>query len=192
MSREQQTGLVMVKPHAFSATLDPLVSDIINGGKTSERLDEHDPLRIFIGRVETRPAVIRDLRTCTVGETLLKVFYEDKQDRRYFPIIMERYLGRVAFLPYVFHGSTQEMPQFYEALKGSAETFNSEGLTVSQAAGVRGLLSRPYMAVDDSDLLLDDEAYRNKCLPMIDNVFHVCDSQEQNEEALRLLGITEG
>ena len=189
INREQHTGVVMVKPHAFEQILTPVVADILDGGETAKRLSAGDPLRSFLGRIETRPPVIRDLRICSVGESLLKVFYEDKHSRRYFPLIMERYLGKVAFLPYTFHGNTEELPQLYDAMKGSAETFNTEGHTVSQARGVRGLLSEAYLAIDNAALLLDDEAYRNRCLPMIDNVFHVCDTSEQIVTVMRLLSI---
>ena len=184
-------GVVMVKPHAFEQILTPVVADILDGGETAKRLSTGDPLRSFLGRIETRPPVIRDLRICNVGESLLKVFYEDKHNRRYFPFIMERYLGRVAFLPYTFHGVAEELPQLYDAMKGYAETFDTEGHTVSKATGVRGLLSEAYLAVDSVALLLDDEAYRERCLPMIDNVFHVCDAQQQNVQALQLLGFEE-
>lgn len=191
INRERHTGVVMVKPHAFEQILTPVVADILDGGETAKRLGTDDPLRSFLGRIETRPPVIRDLRICNVGESLLKVFYEDKHNRRYFPLIMERYLGRVAFLPYMFHGDTEELPQLYDAMKGSAETFDTEGHTVSQATGVRGLLSEAYLAIDSTALLLDDDAYRERCLPMIDNVFHVCDTQQQNTQALQLLGVEE-
>lgn len=191
INRERHTGIVMVKPHAFEQILTPVVADILDGGETAKRLSAGDPLRPFLGRIETRSPVIRDLRICNVGESLLEVFYEEKHNRRYFPLIMERYLGRVAFLPYTFHGDAEELPQLYDAMKGSAETFDTEGHTVSKATGVRGLLSEAYLAVDSAALLLDDEAYRERCLPMIDNVFHVCDMQQQNMQAMQLLGVEE-
>jgi hypothetical protein len=189
--KERHAGIVMVKPHAFEQVLAPVVADILDGGETAKRLSTDDPLRSFLGRIETRAPVIRDLRSCNVGTSLLNVFYEDKRERRYFPLILERYVGRVAFLPYIFHGNTEELPQLYDAMKGSAETFDTKGHAVSQATGVRGLLSEPYLAVDSSALLLDDTAYRERCSPMIDNVFHVCDTQQQNEQALQLLGLEE-
>lgn len=191
INRERHAGVVMVKPHAFEQVLTPVVADILDGGETAKRLSTDDPLRSFLGRIETRSPVIRDLLACNVGESLLKVFYEDKHNRRYFPLIMERYLERVAFLPYTFHGDAEELPRLYDAMKGSAETFDAEGYTISQATGVRGLLSEAYLAVDGATLLLDDETYRERCLPMIDNVFHVCDTQQQNTEALQLLGVEE-
>ena len=191
VNREQHTGVVMVKPHAFEQMLTPIVADILDGGETAKRLRTGDPLRFFLDRIETRPPVIRDLRICNVGESLLRIFYEDKHNRRYFPLIMERYLGKVAFLPYTFQGDAKELPKLYDAMKGSAETFNTEGRIVSQARGVRGLLSKAYLAVDSAALLLDDAAYRERCLPMIDNVFHVCDTQQQNMQALQLLGVEE-
>lgn len=192
INRERHAGIVMVKPHAFEQMLVPVVADILDGGETSKRLDTDDPLRSLLDRIDTRPLVIRDLRVCKVGKNLLDVFYEDKRTRRYFPLMMERYLGRAAFLPYTFHGRTEELPQLYDALKGSAETFNAAGSTVSHAEGIRGLLSEPYLAVDSDTLLLGDEEYRKRCLPMIDNVLHVCDTQQQNEHALRLLDLEYG
>ncbi len=191
INKEKHVGVVMVKPHAFEKMLTPVVTDILDGGETAKHLSANDPLRSFLGKIETRPPIIRDLRICNAGRNLLRVFYEDKRDRRYFPLIMERYLGRVAFLPYAFHGDVEKLPQLYDAMKGSAETFNAEGHTVSPATGVRGLLSKPYLAVDGATLLLDDKTYRERCLPMIDNVFHVCDTRQQNIQTLQLLGARE-
>ncbi len=111
INREWHAGVVIVKPHAFEQVLTPVVADILDGGETAKRLSSDDPLRSFLGRIETRPPVIRDLRICNVGESLLKIFYEDKHNWRYFPLIMRRYLGRVAFLPYTFHGDAEELPQ---------------------------------------------------------------------------------
>ena len=188
-NRERHSGVVMVKPHAFEQVLDPLVADILEGGETAKHLSADDPIRSFLGRIEVGPPVIRDLRTSKIGAGLLRIFYEDKQTRRYFPLIMERYMGKVAFLPYEFHGDAEELPQLYDAMKGSAETFDAGGRIVSRPTGVRGLLSEAYLAVDAATLLLDDAVYRERCMPMIDNVFHVCDTQQQNGQALQLLGL---
>ena len=187
MPRTQHKGVVMVKPHAFEQTLTPLVADTLDDGQTAARLKASDPLKSFLGQLEVGTPIIRDLRTFVAGQSLLNIFYEDKRDRRYFPLIMERYAGRVAFLPYSFYGYSEELPRLYEAMKGSAETFDASGRLVSQASGVRGLLSPPYEALDSKALLLGDADYRKRCLPMVDNVFHVCDTRLQNEQALQLL-----
>lgn len=192
INKEHYMGVVMVKPHAFEQALAPVVADILDGGETAERLHDDDPLRLFLGRIETRAPVIRDLRSSKVGASLLNIFYEDRREKRYFPLILEHYAGKVAFLPYVFHGDAEELPQFYDALKGSTGTFDIEGHAVSQPTGIRGLLNLPYLAVNISTLSLDDAAYREHCVPWIDNVLHVCDTQWQNEQALKLLGIDGG
>jgi hypothetical protein len=188
--KERHAGIVMVKPHAFEHVLDPIVADILDGGEATKHLSEDDPLRSYMGSIEMRAPIIRDLRSSKIGTNLLTIFYGDKREKRYFPLIMERYMGKVAFLPYVFHGQSDELPQLYDAMKGTAETFDADGGAVSQPLGVRGLLSKPYLAVDASALSLNDIAYRTRCLPMVDNVFHVCDTPQQNEQALQLLGAT--
>ena len=181
----------MIKPHALREALDVAVADILNGGATSERLCDDDPLKAYIGRINTAPTIDHDLSAVDSGLDLLGVFYGDKQTRRYFPLILKQYLGKVAFMPYIFRGEADELPDLYDAIKGEAETFDYGGDSVTRPRGVRGLLCPPHLAVDSSALSLDDFAYSERCLPMVDNVLHVCDTLEQNEHTLKYLGVTD-
>jgi hypothetical protein len=181
-------GLIMVKPHAVGAILDPVIYEMLNSNKTSSLLPEDDPLRGMINNLEMGTPAIRDLKTIKYGEALLDLFYGDKLTRRYYPMIREFYLGRVVFLPFIFYGDRVEYTESLHAMKGTTETFDSDGLQLNCARGIRGALGVPYQFVSNGEAEdFDDMSYRYHFEPVVNNFVHICDKPGEVEAATRVL-----
>jgi len=189
---KSRQGLIMVKPHALEQGLDVVVKEILNKSDASELLAIDDPLRKVIDVIDIESTIVCDLRTAKFGAFLLDLFYKDKAERRYYPIMIERYLGKVAFIPYIHRDGCQLSPDIneYKAIKGMTETFDINNNVINSARGVRGVLGRPYLCIDGKTRASQDEdVYREFALPMIDNFIHVCDSSEQITSAREVLSL---
>lgn len=181
-------GLIMVKPHAVEQVLDPVIGAVLGGSDGLGLLSPSDPLSSMIKDIELRAPVIRDLRIMDYGESLLTLFYDDKSDRRYYPMIREKYLGKVVFLPFFFHGSDEKYNELLSAIKGTAETYGATGSVVTEAIGIRGALGQPYQFFTNEEASdLDDASYRQYFEPVVDNYIHVCDSTQEVEIALKTI-----
>ena len=185
---DRHKGLVMVKPHAMKEVLDPVIESILSGGHASMLLPNGDPLLGMIQDVEVGQPTIRDLRSITYGEQLITLFYSDKSDRRYYPILRKLYLGKVAFLPFIFHGNAEQRTKLVVAMKGTTETYDEYGSVVTPAAGIRGALGVPYLYTpNDTAKDLDDRTYQHQVEPVVNNYIHVCDTPHEIELALELI-----
>lgn len=189
MASKIKQGLVMVKPHALEQGLDAVVREVLNKGNASESLTINDHLRKVIDAIDIEPTIIYDIRTAKFGAFLLDLFYKDKAERRYYPIMIERYLEKVAFIPYLHKEGFQLSPDIdeFKAIKGTTETFDDNNI-INLALGIRGILGETYLCISGKTRVsLDENAYREAALPMIDNYIHVCDTPEQIDTALNVL-----
>jgi len=181
-------GLVMVKPHAYDEVLDPLVSEILQGNGLAAQLAPHDTLRPILTKLVVGNPIIRDLSTVPYVNELIDLFYGDKSMRRYYSMIRDYYIGKVAIIPYMYGGSAEDMADVYSALKGTTQTYDVNGKQLDPPTGIRGLLGKPYKLYDnESSMSMNDETYRQYFLPVVNNYIHVCDSAAEIDAGLRLV-----
>lgn len=187
-SKAEQVGFVMVKPHAFDMCLDPVISEILQGNGLANQLATDDQLRPVLDKLKLGNPTIRNLATVSYGSKLLELLYGDKITRRYYPLIQEYYLGKIAIIPYLYDGVPTDMPQVYNAIKGKTETHDQDGRLIDKRVGLRGLLGEPYLLYDtQSSIVVDNETYRRRFTPVVNNYIHVSDSTVEITEALQLL-----
>ncbi len=187
-SESLQTGFVMVKPHAFDAALDPLIGEILAGSGLAIQLEPSDQLRPVLDNLTVGNPIIRNLAAVAYGSKFLDLLYGDKATRRYYPLIYEYYLGRVAIIPYFYRGEPADMPLVYDALKGTTETYDAHGKQHDKSTGLRGLLGEPYQFHDNqSSSFLDDDTYLIYFTPEVNNYIHVSDSRIEIDTGLQLL-----
>lgn len=184
-------GLVMVKPHAVQQGLDHIVEALLRGDSRLLQASLADQaLRQTIERTELLNPIARDLSETRSGQKLIDLFYGDKTDRRYFPLIAEWYTGKVLFLPFLLDTLSQEqLTVDLDTLKGTTQTFDSSGLEVDASLGIRGILGSPYSVYKTDEIeRMSDSAYRTAVEPMIQNFVHVCDKPGEAVAALELIG----
>ena len=184
-------GLVMVKPHAVQQGLDHIVEAMLRGDSRLLQTSLADQaLRQTIERTELLNPIARDLSETRSGQKLIDLFYGDKTDRRYFPLIAEWYTGKVLFLPFLLDTLSQEqLTVDLDTLKGTTQTFDSSGLEVDASLGIRGILGSPYSVYKTDEIeRMSDSAYRTAVEPMIQNFVHVCDKPGEAVAALELIG----
>ena len=120
---------------------------------------------------------------------MINLFYGDKSDRRYYPLILEWYVGKVVFLDFSLISSDRDsLITDLHALKGTTQTYDIRGQTVDHSTGIRGIIGQPYLVYPKETLdLLDDNEYRQVIRPIIQNYIHVCDKTNEAELALQLI-----
>jgi hypothetical protein len=181
-------GLLMVKPHAYDEVLDPLVSEILQGKGLAAQLAPQDILRPILTKLVVGNPIIRDLSAVPYVNELIDLFYGDKSMRRYYPMIRDYYIGKVAIIPYMYGGPAEDMADVYSALKGTTQTYDVNGKQIDPSTGIRGLLGKPYKLYDnESSMSMSDETYRKYFLPVVNNYIHVCDSSAEIDAGLRLV-----
>jgi len=180
----------MVKPHAYERVLDKVIEETLRGLGVASDLQPEDRLNCFLDGLTVGEPMIRDLRVVPYGVKLIELFYGDKSNRRYYPLIMQHYIGKVAFLPYVYSGEEADLDGLYPAIKGTTETYDVKGDQVDSATGIRGLFGEPYQVVShESSLGMDDHDYERCFLPVVNNYIHVCDSRAEINKAFSMLGV---
>jgi hypothetical protein len=185
---EKVNGLIMVKPHAVKAGLAPVIKDILNGARVPSNLDRDDPMLRLLPRLTVVDSIYMDLCIEKYGEDLINLFYQDKVDRRYFPLIRELYMGKVAFLALNLSISKFNIVDACNSIKGTTETFNNEGVRVTTAIGLRGALGAAYPHYNNEELAdLDDWDYRQRIIPVINNYIHVPDKPGEVEAVLEII-----
>lgn len=180
-------GLIMVKPHSTKQGLDHVVESILraDGNFQIEGLADL-ALKEAIKSVEVNSVIVRDLSAVAYGPKLLKHFYGDKINRRYYPIILELYLGRVVFLSFTLNpAGSKDAANVFDDLKGTTQTFDSNGDIVDTSKGIRGIFGEPYVVYSNQELAeMDEERFRRAIIPAIQNYIHVCDKPNEAETAL--------
>ncbi len=180
------TSLIMIKPHALDETLDPLIVETLHGNYPHDLLVADDPLHGRISEIQLLSPIIRDLRSVPYGRKILEIFYANKSDRRYYPMIMREYLGRVAFIPFVYR--TEDPSVLFENIKGSTETFDMDGEIVDRQLGIRGMTCKPYQFVSGEDSAgLNNQEFEELFLPVVNNAIHVSDIHGQTQAVMRIL-----
>lgn len=184
-------GLMMVKPHAVERGLGSVIE-----GMMRHRLDqvsrgfERDWSHGLVDRIEAQESIPRDLRVHRAGKDLLDLFYGDKSNRRYYPLIREWYTGRVLFIPFELRtDDPKSVPTDLDALKGTTSTISETGDVVDSPLGIRGVLGTTYVTYSQEILSsMNEEEYRNAIRPVIQNFIHVCDKPGEASEAIQLIG----
>lgn len=181
-------GLIMVKPNAADQVFDPVLAAAFDGDVQPIFEQSGCDFVKELDKVTLCGRYYRDLSTVPYGDTLIQLFYGDKQGRRYFPMISDYYRGRVAFLLLGYNGSQEDFDQFLRNVKGEAETYNEYGELVTAARGVRGALQLSYRHYSCEDSYgLNDEEYRQAFSPVVQNFIHVCDTPREVATAMDYL-----
>jgi len=178
----------MIKPHAMEQIIDPVLAATFSGNVQPVFEGPECDFVKELGLITLCGRYYRDLATVPYGDHLLQLFYGDKQDRRYFPMIQEFYRGAVMFLLIGYSGSTTDFSLFLESVKGSSETFDEHGELVTVAKGVRGALQQAYRYYSrEASNSMEDETYEEAFRPVIQNFIHVCDTPKEVAAALTCL-----
>ena len=183
-------GIVMVKPHAYERVLDQVIDETLRGFGVASDLHPEDRLNCFLDSLTIGEPMVRDLRVVPYGVKLIELFYGDKSNRRYCPLIMQHYVGKVAFLPYIYRGEEADLDVLHPAIKGTTETFDANGDQVDSATGIRRLFGEPYQFVShESSLVMDDHDYERCFLSVVNNYIHVYDSRAEINKAFSMLEV---
>jgi hypothetical protein len=182
-------GMIMIKPNATETFLDVHIQSTM-GGDVSP-IFQNERCAQFIEDLSgicTIGTYYRDLSTLNYGVNIIDLFYGDKKDRRYFPMIQENYLGPVIFILFEYPGNYEELVDFMIRLKGNAQTHNEVGNIADHGIGIRGVLTKPhrYHSAEES-IHLSDHEYREAFSPVVKNFIHTCDTPREIACALDLV-----
>jgi hypothetical protein len=184
----QTFGLIMIKPNATDQALHPVITSTFEGNVHPIFEQASCDFVPELNKVTLCGSYYRDLGAVPYGDALIDLFYGDKKDRRYFPMISEYYRGKTVFLLLGYEGGQEEFGHFLTSVKGEAETYNECGELVTAARGVRGALTTPYRHYDrEASVTLQDKEYVRAFSPVVQNFIHVCDTPGEVAMALRHL-----
>lgn len=179
-SSTQTFGLIMIKPNALQAIIDPMITATFEGDVQPVFKQPGCDFIQDLDKVKLCGRYYRDLSTIPYGNELIDLFYGDKKSRRYFPMISEFYRGSVAFLLFGYRDNQQGLDSFLTKVKGTAETYDENEKMVTSARGIRGALIRPYRYYsNDIGDTLDNDQYKEAFSPVVQNYIHVCDTPRE-------------
>lgn len=186
---ENRPGLLMVKPHALELGLDHVVEGLLTPGSyASKVISDDDPLKRYVNNIQLGTPIVRDLSRLPKGKKLIELFYADKVTRRYYPLILEQYVGNVILLPYNEANLDSDSSKVSDAIKGETLVLDHEGNAINRPTGIRGIIGQTYEYFTNQEAeLLDDASYRHYFMPVVNNYVHVCDSKCQVSAAMQLL-----
>lgn len=184
----QSFGLLMVKPHATLAGLNiPIIKLLSEHQETVNYFfSQNSRLTENLKLLKVCKVIAKDLSTENpTNKNILNTFYGFDMGERYYPILMEKYAGPINILILRYAGIQEDLHTLLKQIKGYPKVLTPEGDIAIQPSGIRGKFIPASIIIEQSYLQgLDDQRYRNTISPIIQNVVHTTDSEEETARAL--------